>query len=176
MGKNFSSIQSVVKNHESLSLKQMFDVTAQTVNNEEEIGCLDKILYGKNSWTQLSQVLERSGILQRTVHKEFGTILRKKSKLLEFAESGHPIFHATTPLSRGGLKSKGWGKLSVHFTDDQDAVDALFRIHFCQSAACLRSSGNYTWRIWDPSRWIGRTWDSDGSTILLGETKAEVPL
>ena len=31
MGKNFSTIQSVVKNHESLTLKQMFDVTAQLV-------------------------------------------------------------------------------------------------------------------------------------------------
>ena len=30
--------------------------------------------------------------------------------LLEFAESGHPTFHATTPLSRGILKSKGHGK------------------------------------------------------------------
>ena len=37
MGKNFSTIQSVVKNHESLILKQMFDVTAQLVNNQEEI-------------------------------------------------------------------------------------------------------------------------------------------
>ena len=31
--------------------------------------------------------------------------------LLEFAESGHPTFRATTPLSRGQLKSKGHGKL-----------------------------------------------------------------
>ena len=36
--------------------------------------------------------------------------------LLEFEESGHPIFRATTPLSRGQLKSKGRGKLSIHFT------------------------------------------------------------
>ena len=42
MGKNFSTIQSVVKNHESLTLKQMFDVTAQLVNNQEEINGLDK--------------------------------------------------------------------------------------------------------------------------------------
>ena len=31
--------------------------------------------------------------------------------LLEFAESGHPTFRATTPLSRGNLKSKEHGKL-----------------------------------------------------------------
>ena len=54
MWKNLSTIQRVVKNHESLTLKQMFDVTAQVVNNQEEINCLDKILYGKNSWTRLS--------------------------------------------------------------------------------------------------------------------------
>ena len=36
--------------------------------------------------------------------------------LLLFAESGHPIFRATTPLSRGQLKSKGKGKVSIHFT------------------------------------------------------------
>ena len=45
MGKNFSTIQSVVKNHESLTLKQMFDVTAQLVNNQDEINGLDKILW-----------------------------------------------------------------------------------------------------------------------------------
>ena len=56
MGKNFLTIQSVVKNHESLTLKQMFDVTAQIVNDEEEINGLDKILYQKNSWTQLSLI------------------------------------------------------------------------------------------------------------------------
>ena len=56
MGKNFSTIQSVVNNHESLTMKQMFDVTAQVVDNEEEINGLDKLLFGKNSWTQLSLI------------------------------------------------------------------------------------------------------------------------
>ena len=39
VGKNFSTIQSVVKKHESLILTQMFDVTTQFVNNSvwEEI-------------------------------------------------------------------------------------------------------------------------------------------
>ena len=48
--------------------------------------------------------------------------------LLEFAESGHPIFRATTPLSRGQLKSKGHGKLSIHFAADGDTVDTIYRV------------------------------------------------
>ena len=40
-GKNFSTIQRVVKNHEDLTLKQMFDVTAQLVNNQGKINGLD---------------------------------------------------------------------------------------------------------------------------------------
>ena len=38
--------------------------------------------------------------------------------LLEFAESGCLMFRATTPLSRCNLKSKGHGKLSIHFNAD----------------------------------------------------------
>ena len=64
----------------------------------------------------LVQVLKRSGIL---VADEM---------LLEFAESGHPTFRATTPLSRGQLKSKGRGKLSIHFAADEDTIDTIYRI------------------------------------------------
>ena len=55
MGKNYSTMQNVVQNEEDLTLKQMFDVTAQTIHNEE-IYCLDKVVYQKNSWTQLSLI------------------------------------------------------------------------------------------------------------------------
>ena len=48
--------------------------------------------------------------------------------LLKFAECGHPIFRATTPLSRGKLKSIGKGKVSIHFTADQDTVETNYRI------------------------------------------------
>ena len=54
MGKNYSTMQNVVQNEENLTLKQMFDITAQTIHNDEEIYCLDKVVYQKNSWTQLS--------------------------------------------------------------------------------------------------------------------------
>ena len=48
--------------------------------------------------------------------------------LLEFAESGCPIFHATSPLSRGRLKSKGHGKLSIHHAADLETIETIFRI------------------------------------------------
>ena len=100
-----------------------------------DISCDRKGNKEKNVW----QMPESSKYLQRDLVLDNGhllvqvlkrsCILRKRSPqgawdhiademLLEFAESGHPIFRATTPLSRGNLKSKGHGKLSIHFTAD----------------------------------------------------------
>ena len=318
MGKNFSTIQSVVKNHEDLTLKQMFDVTAQLVNNQDEINGLDKILWGKDSWTRLSLIGDETVInLQRTKvyvfsdsvlclgkvlqHPESneawknrvagarseksyrdydaingestefewnifpgfttlqlcdkindllsnlgqtpetftGRILfmsmfndiscdRKDNKdeclknaetvkvlarrfgigqwsfigpgsekkwyssenspqgawdniaeqmLLEFAESGHPTFRATTPLSRGILKSKGRGKLSIHFAADQDTIDTIYRIILSVNqlsvygavAAVCEEFESHQDRSGEPEILMGQS-------IVLGEVKAEAPL
>ena len=48
--------------------------------------------------------------------------------LIEFAESGCPIFRATSTLSRGQLKSKGHGKLSIHFAGVQETIETIFPI------------------------------------------------
>ena len=45
----------------------------------------------------------------------------------EWGESGHPVFRATSPLSRGTLKSKGGGKLSIHFCADGDTIETVSR-------------------------------------------------
>ena len=270
LGKNFSEIQNSTMNSRYLTLKQMFDITAKLVGEQDEINNLDNIQWGKNSWRQLSSLICHETVinLQRTkvfvfsdsvlclgrIHQhpdsneawknriagvkaeksyrdydgidgeptEFewnifpgfttlqlsdkisdllsylgeapetftGRILfmsmfndiscdRKDNKeeclanarvvkvlarrfgvgqwsfigtssekkwysaenspqgawdhiademLLEFAESGHPTFRATTPLSRGQLKSKGHGKLSIHFTADSPTIETIFRI------------------------------------------------
>ena len=47
--------------------------------------------------------------------------------VIKFGESGHPVFRAISPLSRGTLKSKGGGKLSVHFCADGDTIETVFR-------------------------------------------------
>ena len=318
MGKNFSTIQSVVKNHESLTLKQMFDVTAQLVNNQEEINCLDKILYGKNSWTRLSLINDEIVInLQRTkvyvfsdsvlclgkvfqhpesneawknrvagaqAEKSYrdydaingestefewnifpgfttlqlcdkishllsylgqtsetftGRILfmsmfndiscdRNDNKdeclknadyvktfagrfgigkwsfigpgsekkwyssensppgawdniaeqmLLEFAESGHPIFRATTPLSRGPLKSKGRGKLSIHFAADQDTIDTIYRIILSVNQLSVYGAvAAVCEEFEDHQDRTGELVILMGQSIVLGEVKAEAPL
>ena len=50
MGKNFSTIQNFIMNSEDLTLKQMFDVTAKLVSDQDEINGLDNIHWGKNLW------------------------------------------------------------------------------------------------------------------------------
>ena len=87
MGKNFSTIQSVVKNHEDLTLKQMFDVTAQLVINQDEINGLDKIQWEKYSWTRLSLIGDETVIsLQRTKVYVFSDSVLCLGKVLQHPE------------------------------------------------------------------------------------------
>ena len=67
MGKNFSTIQNFIMNSEDLTLKQMFDITAKLVSDQDEINGLYTIHWGKNSWRQLSLIGDETVInLQRT--------------------------------------------------------------------------------------------------------------
>ena len=47
--------------------------------------------------------------------------------MLTSGERGHPVFRATSPLSRGVLKSKGGGKLSIHYCADFETIETIFR-------------------------------------------------
>ena len=96
--------------------------------------------------------------------------------LLEFAKSGHPIFRATTPLSRGKLKSKGKGKVSIHFSAEPDTIDTIYRIilsanqlsiYGAVAAICEEFVGQ-------PDN-TGEPVILEGQSIVLGEVKAEVP-
>ena len=67
MRKHFSTIRNFIMNSADLTLKQMFDVTAKLVNDQDEINGLDKIHWEKNSWRQLSLIGDETVInLQRT--------------------------------------------------------------------------------------------------------------
>ena len=72
-------------------------------------------------------IQRKSGILSvQIVHKVNGTKIAELM-MLEFGECGHPVFRATSPLSRGHLKSKGGGKLSTHCCADQETIKTVFR-------------------------------------------------
>ena len=51
--------------------------------------------------------------------------------MMKFGKSGHPVFRSTCPLSRGTLKSKGGGKLSIHFCAYQGTIETVFRTIIC---------------------------------------------
>ena len=97
--------------------------------------------------------------------------------LLEFAESGCPIFRATTPLSSGKLKSKGHGKLSIHYCADQATVETIFRI--IVSANQLRLYGAVANMCEEYESHHDKSGQLDvlmGQSIVLSEIKTEVPL
>ena len=97
--------------------------------------------------------------------------------LVEFAESGCPIFRATTPLSTNKLKSKGHGKLSIHFAADQETIETIFRIFV--SANQLSLYGAVANMCDECESLHDRSGQPDmvmGQSIVLSEIKTEVPL
>ena len=68
--------------------------------------------------------------------------------MIQFRESGHPVFWTTSPVSRGTLKRKGGDILSIHFCADGDTIETVFRTNiFGHSAQYLRSSLRCVWGI-----------------------------
>ena len=118
----------------------------------------------------LDQVLKRSGILQRIVHKGLGIISRKKccwnSKKADILLS-----------VRGFLKCKGHGKLSIHFAADELKIETIFRIIISVNqlsiygavAAICEEFENHQDGSREPEILMGHS-------IVVGEIKAEVPL
>ena len=97
--------------------------------------------------------------------------------LLEFAESGHPIFRATTTLSRGILKSKGHGKLSIHFTADYPTIETTFRtIISANQLSIYGAVANVCEEFEAHQDGSGEPDVLMGQSIVLSEIKAEVPL
>ena len=74
-------------------------------------------------------------LVQEGEHKWYGTVSYKPNGewnctaeliMLKSAESGHPVFRGTSPLSRASLKSKGGGKVSIHFNAEPQTAELLF--------------------------------------------------
>ena len=85
------------------------------------------IRFGAGQWSFLGPGSEKKwySISADSPQGEWDRIAEKM--MLEFGESGHPVFRATSPLSRGQLKSKSHGKLSIHCCADQETITTVFR-------------------------------------------------
>ena len=87
-GKNFSTIQNFIMNFEDLTKKQMFDVTAKLVSDQDEIHDLDKIHWGKNSWRRLSLIGDETVInLQSTKVYVFSDSVLCLGRILQHPDS-----------------------------------------------------------------------------------------
>ena len=96
-------------------------------------------------------------------------------EMLFFAENGHPIFRSTTLLSRGKLKSKGKGKVSIHFSADQDTVDTIYRIILSVNQLSVYGAVAAICEEFENHQdETGQLVILVGQSIVLGEVKAEV--
>ena len=97
------------------------DISCGTKDNEQECLANARLVslyarrFGKGQWSFIGPGSDkkRYSIKEDSPQGIWDNIAEKM--LVEFAESGCPIFRASTPLSRGQLKSKGHGELSIHF-------------------------------------------------------------
>ena len=165
-----------------LFMSMFNDISCDRKDNKDE--CLKnaetvKVLarrFGIGQWSFIGPGSEKKWhSSENSPQGEWDNIAEKM--LLEFAESGHPIFRATTPLSRGILKSRGRGKLSIHFAADQDTIDTIYRIILSVNqlsvygavAAICEEFESHQDRSGEPVILVGQS-------IVLGEVKAETPL
>ena len=117
-----------------LFLSMFNDISCGTKDNERDCLANAEVVsiyakkFGIGQRSLLVPDLRKSGLLwKRTAHKEFGTISRKRC-CWHSQKGDVPIFRATTPLSRSALRSKGHGKLSIHFAAGQATIETIFCI------------------------------------------------
>ena len=135
------------------------DISCGSRDNEKECESNAQLVslyakrFGIGQWSFLGPGSEKKwySISADIPQGEWDRIAEKM--MLEFGESKHPVFRATSPLSRGQLQSKGGGKLSIHYCADQKTIKNCFsHNYFCKSAQSLRSSRRNVWRIRNLSR------------------------
>ena len=165
-----------------LFMSMFNDISCGTKDNEEK--CLGNARvvslcarrFGTGQWSFICPGSEKKCTPSKmSPHGIWDNIAEKM--LVEFAESGCPIFRATTPLSRGQLRSKGQGKLSIHFAATQETVEAIFRIIVSANQLSLYGAVAEMCEEYESFHdRSGRPETLMGQSIVLSAIKTEVPL
>ena len=168
-----------------LFMSMFNDISCGTKDNEKECLANVKLVslharrFGKGQWSFIGPGSEKKWycISEDSPQGVWDNIAERM--LVEFAESGCPIFPATSPLSRGQLKSKGHGKLSIHFAAVLETVETIFRI--IVSANQLSLYGAVAEMCEENESLHERTvrpvvMGQSSSSLVLSAIKTEVPL
>ena len=110
------------------------DISCGSRDNEKECKSNAKLVsllakrIGTGQWSFIGPGSEKKwySISEDSPQGEWDNMAERM--MLKFAESGHPTFRATSPLSRGRLKSKGHGKLLIHHCADLETIETIFPI------------------------------------------------
>ena len=94
-------------------------------SNAQHVSLFEK-RFGAGQWSFLEPGSEKKwcSISEDSPQGEWDRIAEQM--MFTFAESKHPVFRSTSPLSRGVLKSKGGGKLSIHYCADPGTIETCF--------------------------------------------------
>ena len=166
-----------------LFMSMFKDISCGTRYNEQECLANARLVslyarkFGKGQWSFIGPGSEKKWYSMKEDSPQGIWDKLADKMLLEFAESTCPIFRATCPLSRGQLRSKGHGKLSIHFAADQDTIETIFRI--IVSANQLSLYGAVANMCEEYESLHDRSGQPDkvmGQSIVLSEIKTEVPL
>ena len=109
------------------------DISCGTRDNEKECESNAQLVslyakrFGIGQWSFLGPGSEKKwySISADNPQGEWDTMAEKM--MVTLVESGHPIFRATSPLSRGQLRSKSHGKLSIHYCAELETIKTVFR-------------------------------------------------
>ena len=154
-------------------------------NNEEECLANARLVslyarrFGKGQWSFIGPGSEKKWYSVSEDSPQGIWAKFAERMLLEFAESGRPIFSSTTPLSRGQLKSKGRGKQSIHYAADQETIETMFRIIVSANQLSLYGAVAEMCEEYESlHESTGRpvVMGQSSSSLVLSAIKTEVPL
>ena len=134
------------------------DISCGSKKNEEECLAYVKVVFlyarkfGTGQWSFIGPGFEKKwySMKENSPQGIWDHIVEKM--LLEFAESGCPIFRGTTLVSRGQLRSQGHGKLSIHFAATQALIETFFRTNVSVNQLSLYRAVSERCEEHDPSR------------------------
>ena len=158
------------------------DISCGTKDNEKECLANARLVslyarkFGKGQWSFIGPGSEKKWYsMKETVHKESGTIWRKRC-WLNSLRADVQFNRATTPLSRGQLKSKGHGKLSIHLAAVQETIETIFRIIVSANQLSLYGAVAEMCEEYETLHDRSGRPDVKGQSIVLSAIKTEVSL